>query len=76
MAAADRARRKQHGKCAQARFLCTAEGVFFLLCCAGWLWLGARTLCAAKRILACQQFGRACFHAAGVWQGLERLQRR
>ena len=41
-----------------------------------WLWFGARTLRLARRILACQQFGSACFHAAHLWQSVERLQRR
>ena len=43
---------------------------------AGWLWLGARTIRAARCILACQQFGSACFHAAGLWQGAQWIQRR
>lgn len=47
-----------------------AECIFGLLCAAGWLWLGARTIRAARCILACQQFGSACFHAAGLWQGV------
>ena len=36
----------------------------------------ARTIRAARRILACQQFGSACFHAAGLWQGAQWIQRR
>ena len=43
---------------------------------AGWRWLGARTIRAARCILACQQFGSACFHAAGLWQGAQWIQRR
>ena len=50
--------------------------VFDVVCClvwAGvWLWFGARTLRLARRILACQQFGSACFHAAHLWQSVER----
>lgn len=53
-----------------------AECVFGLLCAAGWLWLGARTIRAARCILACQQFGSACFHAADLWQGAQWIQRR
>lgn len=53
-----------------------AECIFGLLCAAGWLWLGARTIRAARCILACQQFGSACFHAAGLWQGAQWIQRR
>ena len=35
-----------------------------LFWCAVWLWFGARTLRAANRVLACQQFGCACLHAS------------
>lgn len=35
-----------------------------------------RDLRAARCILACQQFGSACFHAAGLWQGAQWIQRR
>ncbi len=34
-----------------------------LFWCAVWVWFGARTLRAANRVLACQQFGCACLHA-------------
>ena len=47
-----------------------------LFWCAVWVWFGARTLRAANRVLACQQFGCACLHAARLGQSLERLQRR
>ena len=73
---ADRTRRKQCKQCAQGGLLGIAECVFGLLCAAGWLWLGARTIRAARCILACQQFGSACFHAAGLWQGAQWIQRR
>mgnify|MGYP001042242682 CR=1 FL=1 len=70
MGMADRTRRKQCKQCAQGGLLGIAECIFGLLCAAGWLWLGARTIRAARCILACQQFGSACFHAAGLWQGV------
>ena len=41
-----------------------------------WVWFGARTLRAANRVLACQQFGCACLHAACLGARLEQLQRR
>ncbi len=41
-----------------------------------WLWFGARTLRAANRVLACQQFGCACLHAACLGARLKQLQRR
>ena len=79
MAAAYYARRKQCGQCPQGR-PGPQSRVFDVVCClvwAGvWLWFGARTLRLARRILACQQFGSACFHAAHLWQSVERLQRR
>ena len=74
MAAADRTRRKQCGQCAKIRIFRLARGAFCLGCAAVWLWFGARTLCTARRILACQQLGSACFHAAHLWQSAERLQ--
>ncbi len=61
MGMADRTRRKQCKQCAQGGLLGIAECIFGLLCAAGWLWLGARTIRAARCILACQQFGSACF---------------
>jgi hypothetical protein len=73
---ADRTRRKQCKQCAQGGLLGIAECIFGLLCAAGWLWLGARTIRAARCILACQQFGSACFHAADLWQGAQWIQRR
>ena len=75
MAAARYARRKQCGQCAQGR---AALGfVFFALFWGGvWLWFGARTLRAANRVLACQQFGCACLHAACLGARLKQLQRR
>lgn len=76
MGMADRTRRKQCKQCAQGGLLGIAECVFGLLCAAGWLWLGARTIRAARCILACQQFGSACFHAADLWQGAQWIQRR
>ena len=34
-------------------------------------------MCIRDRcILACQQFGSACFHAADLWQGAQWIQRR
>ena len=41
------------------------------MCIRDRLWFAARTLGTARRILACQQFGSACFHAAGLWQGAQ-----
>ena len=41
-----------------------------------WVWFGARTLRAANRVLACQQFGCACLHAACLGARLKQLQRR
>lgn len=76
MGMANRTRRKQCKQCAQGGLLGIAECIFGLLCAAGWLWLGARTIRAARCILACQQFGSACFHAAGLWQGAQWIQRR
>ena len=76
MGMAARTRRKQCKQCAQGGLLGIAECIFGLLCAAGWLWLGARTIRAARCILACQQFGSACFHAAGLWQGAQWIQRR
>ena len=40
------------------------------------VWFGARTLRAANRVLACQQFGCACLHAACLGARLKQLQRR
>ena len=75
MAAARYARRKQCGQCAQGR--ATLGFVFFALFWGGvWLWFGARTLRAARRLLLCQQLGSSCLHAARLWKNLERLQRR
>ena len=47
-----------------------------LFWCAVWVWFGARTLRAANRVLACQQFGCACLHAACLGARLKQLQRR
>ena len=33
-----------------------------------WLWFGARTLRAARRLLLCQQLGSGCLHAARLWR--------
>ena len=52
MGMADRTRRKQCKQCAQGGLLGIAECIFGLLCAAGWLWLGARTIRAARCILA------------------------
>ena len=48
MGMANRTRRKQCKQCAQGGLLGIAECVFGLLCAAGWLWLGARTIRAAR----------------------------
>ena len=58
MAAAERTRSKQCGQCAKSRQLVRWGCVLFW--CAVWVWFGARTLRAANRVLACQQFGCAC----------------
>ena len=58
MAAAERTRSKQRGQCAKSRQLVRWGCVLFW--CAVWVWFGARTLRAANRVLACQQFGCAC----------------
>lgn len=76
MGMADRTRRKQCKQCAQGGLLGIAECIFGLLCAAGWLWLGARTIRAARRILACQQFGAACRRALYAGARAQRLQRR
>ena len=62
MAAADRTRRKQRGQCARSPQLLRWSCILFWG--AVWVWFGARTLRAANRVLACQQFGCACLHAA------------
>ena len=54
MAAAERTRSKQCGQCAKSRQLVRWGCVLFW--CAVWVWFGARTLRAANRVLACQQF--------------------
>lgn len=74
MAAAERTRSKQRGQCAKSRQLVRWGCVLFW--CAVWLWFGARTLRAANRVLACQQFGCACLHAACLGARLKQLQRR
>ena len=58
MAAAERTRSKQRGQCAKSGQLVRWGCVLFW--CAVWVWFGARTLRAANRVLACQQFGCAC----------------
>ena len=62
------------GKCAKSRQLVRWGCVLFW--CAVWVWFGARTLRAANRVLACQQFGCACLHAACLGARLKQLQRR
>ena len=47
-----------------------------LFWCAVWVWFGTRTLRAANRVLAYQQFGCACLHAACLGARLKQLQRR
>ena len=74
MAAAERTRSKQRGQCAKSRQLVRWGCVLFW--CAVWVWFGARTLRAANRVLACQQFGCACLHAACLGARLKQLQRR
>ena len=73
MAAADRTRRKQRGQCARSPQLLRWSCILFWG--AVWVWFGARTLRAANRVLACQQFGCACLHAACLGARLEQLQR-
>ena len=65
MAAAERTRSKQRGQCAKSRQFVRWGCVLFW--CAVWVWFGARTLRAANRVLACQQFGCACLHAELVY---------
>lgn len=62
------------GQCAKSRQLVRWGCVLFW--CAVWVWFGARTLRAANRVLACQQFGCACLHAACLGARLKQLQRR
>ena len=73
-APAERTRSKQRGQCAKSRQLVRWGCVLFW--CAVWVWFGARTLRAANRVLACQQFGCACLHAACLGAHLKQLQRR